>query len=84
MSSLTEIAERILINAKHLDSYLSSKGLPPSTFANHTLNDMPEDFESYRKELVDSTQTLKRLALGPVGLYMEILFSVSSGVVWRR
>jgi len=77
MASLTEIAEGVLANAKRLDAYTASKGLPPTSFKEHTLDDLPEDLEECRKSLIDSTQTLKRLAQGPVGLYMEMLFMAS-------
>lgn len=77
MASFTEIAEGILANARRLDEFTASKGLTPSTFENHTLNDLPEEIEACRKDLVDATHTLKRLALGPVGQFMEMLFFVS-------
>ncbi|KAI9755733.1 MAG: hypothetical protein M4579_004163 [Chaenotheca gracillima] len=73
MSSLTEIAEAILANAKSLDQYTSSQGLPSPSFDCDTLGILPEEVEAKRKALIDDTQTLKRLALGPTGLYHEIL-----------
>lgn len=76
MPSLTELAEEILINAKCLDAYLDSKGLSSTSFEEDTLGDLPLDLEKTRNALVDSTQALKRLALGPAGVYTEILFSV--------
>lgn len=78
MSSLTEIAESILANAKRLDAYTASKGLPSSSFEHNTLDDLPADLEQCRNALVDSTQSLKQLALGPMGLCVEISFSVST------
>lgn len=77
MASLTEIAEGILANAKRLDEYTASKGLRYSTFEKDTLSNLPDDFEDCRKSLVDSTQELKQLAHGPVGLLLETLFLVS-------
>jgi hypothetical protein len=76
MPSLTELAEEILASAKCLDTYLDSKGLPSTSFQRDTLTDLPPDLERARNALVDSTQTLKRLALGPIGVYTEILYSV--------
>ena len=78
MLSLTEIAESILTDAKRLDAYLSSKGLPSSSFERDTFNDLPGDLAKFRDALLDSTQTLKQLTLGPVGMYIEVLFSASA------
>lgn len=76
MPSLTELAEEILANAKRLDAHLDSRGLPSTSFEKDTLTDLPLDLGRTRDALIDSTQTLKRLALGPAGVYTEILFSV--------
>ncbi|MCJ1470776.1 hypothetical protein MMC07_009423 [Pseudocyphellaria aurata] len=75
MPSFTEIAESILADAKRLDAHISSKGLPPSSFERDTLDDLPGDLQKCRDALVDSTQTLKQLALGPTGVVLEVLFS---------
>lgn len=77
MPSLTEIAESILANARRLDAYTASKGLPSSSFERSTLDDLPVDLEQCRNALIDSTQSLKQLALGPMGLCVEVSFSVS-------
>ena len=76
MPSLTALAEEVLANTKRLDAYLESKGLPYTDFQEDTLSNLPLDLETTRNALVDSAQTLKRLALGPGGVYTEILFSV--------
>ena len=76
MSSLTEHAERILALAKRLDQHAAENGLQPTSFDTNTLAGLPADLEKVRRELVDSNQILKRLALGPVDMYMEILFTV--------
>lgn len=78
MSSLTEIAESILANAKRLDAYTASKGLPWSSFDHDSLHHLSDDLERCRDALVDSAQSLKQLALGPMGLCGEIAFSVSA------
>lgn len=78
MSTLTEIAKRIYERAKRLDEYTSSIGLPPTHTFYDTLTDLPEDIEEERKALVDDTKDLNRLALGPVGMLLEILFTVSA------
>ena len=77
MSSLTEIAQGILANAKQLDAFCSTQNLPPSSFHRDTFADLPPDLELTRKALINSTQELKRIALGPTGLFVELLYSVS-------
>lgn len=77
MASLTEIAENILAQAKRLDAFTTSKGLPSSSFDLHTLFDLPDDLEECRKDLVDACQSLKQLGNGPVGQFYEVLFNVS-------
>lgn len=78
MSTLTEIAEGILANAKGLDALTASKNLASSSFETYTLANLPKDGEDLRKALVDSTQELRQLAVGPIGQIFEILFSVGS------
>ena len=78
MSSLTEIAEGILADAKRIDAALSSQNLPPTSFDHDTLSSLPHDIDPIRKSLVDSTQALKRLTLGPVAHQLEICFGVSN------
>lgn len=82
--TLTEIAERILANAKRLDEYTSSSGLGYSTFEKDTLGGLPSDLEECRKQLVDNTWELKALAQGPVGQLMDVLFTVESPLFSRN
>ncbi|MCJ1473386.1 hypothetical protein MMC13_002037 [Lambiella insularis] len=83
MSSLTEIAEEILAHAKRLDEYTSAKNLPSASFEHNSLGDLPIELEATRKALVDSTQTLKSLALGPVGTNIDIAYSAADVLALR-
>ena len=83
MASLTEIAENILAQAKRLDAFTTTKGLPSSSFDLHTLFDLPDDLEECRKDLVDACQSLKQLGNGPVGQFYEVLFNVSQPNSYR-
>jgi hypothetical protein len=76
MGNLTDVAERILGRAKKLDAHAEASGLPSTHFFYDTLGDLPGDLEKERRALVDETQDLKRLALGPVGMLLETLFTV--------
>ena len=78
MPSLTSLAEKALESAKKLDAHLEQRGLPYTSFEDDTLRDMPQELRAERDVLVDSSHTLKRLALGTDGLYWELLFNVSS------
>jgi hypothetical protein len=79
MSTLTKIAENILESARVLDAYTESRGLPPTSFTDHTLPDLPRDLEAVRRQLVDSTLELKGLAQGPVGQLFDVSFTVRLG-----
>jgi hypothetical protein len=76
MGNLTDMAERILARAKKLDAHAEASGLPSTHFFYDTLGDLPASLEAERKALVDESQDLKRLALGPVGMLLETLFTV--------
>ena len=78
MSLLTEIAEEILANSKRIDAFRTLNSTLPTSFGDESLTGLPADLESARLELIDSTQMLKRLALGPKGAFMGILYSVST------
>ena len=76
MGVLTQLAEEILVSARRVDAYNAHRNLAPTSFENDTMWGLPPDVEAARKTIIDSTQTLKWLALGPVGLFKEILCSV--------
>lgn len=73
MSSFTELAEHILSSAKQIDAYTNSQNVPRGDL----LKDLPADVEDARQAIIDSTQALKRRALGPIGTLMETLYTVS-------
>ncbi|KAL8849901.1 MAG: hypothetical protein Q9221_005167 [Calogaya cf. arnoldii] len=74
MVSFTSLAEEILVSARRLDEHLASNNLPASTFDQDTLVDLPNDVEAALANLINTTQTLKQLALGGAGRAMEIAF----------
>lgn len=76
MVSFTSLAEEILVSARRLDEHLASKDIPPASFDQDTLVDLPHDVGAARDHLINTTQTLKRLAQGAGGRAMEIAFSV--------
>lgn len=76
MVSFTSLAEEILVSARQLDEHLASKDLAPSSFDQDTLVGLPNDIEAARDNVINTTQTLKQLALGPGGRAMEIAFTV--------
>jgi hypothetical protein len=78
MPTLTQLAENILANAKRLDEHTASRGLEATSLLQNTLVDLPDEVETFRKQLVDSTQELKALGQGPIGHLLDILFTVSS------
>lgn len=80
MASLTALAEEALKQAKLLDAYVAAQGRPLTSFAEDTLTSLPPDLAETREALVNSTQTLKRLALGPVGVLTEIMWACTDQV----
>ncbi|PWY67993.1 S-adenosyl-L-methionine-dependent methyltransferase [Aspergillus sclerotioniger CBS 115572] len=81
MATLSEIAAHITEHAKLLDEHLQSKNLPPPSFA----IDAPPDFpnpekdprvEAARVALIEDTQTLRNLALGPAHVVREVGWSL--------
>ncbi|KAL8785484.1 MAG: hypothetical protein Q9195_008627 [Heterodermia aff. obscurata] len=72
MASLTSLAEEALAQAKKLDAYCLSEGRSLTSFDSDTLNDLPPDLSAARDALIDSSHTLKQLALRPLGLLAEI------------
>ena len=76
MPTLTAKAEEILAQAKQIDAYICSNGLPPPSSDHDSLLSLPPQYETVRRAMVDSTHTLKRLAQGTVGATTEMLYSV--------
>ena len=76
MSSFTEYAEELLVCAKELDQYLATEKLPPPSFDHDVLTELPPDLKKTLKTVINTSNTLKQLAQGSVGIAAEILFSV--------
>lgn len=76
MASLTTLAEETLKQAKLLDAYALAQDRPLTSFDKDTLPNLPPDLVQAREALVNSTHTLKKLALGPVEVLMEIMWAV--------
>ncbi|KAG8630305.1 hypothetical protein KVT40_001924 [Elsinoe batatas] len=70
MASLATLGKRIALNAEKVDGWLTSKQLPTLAFDQDAAEEFPstagrEDIETARASLIDDTQTLKDLLLGP-------------------
>ncbi len=76
MATLTALAEEALQQARLLDAYVLAQGRPLTSFDEDTLTNLPPDLVEAREALVNSTHTLKRLAVGPVGVLTEIMWAV--------
>ncbi|KAL9092895.1 MAG: hypothetical protein Q9165_004313 [Trypethelium subeluteriae] len=75
MPLFTDLVKQMLGPAEALDLYLLSADLPPTSFENDTLLDLPSELEQARDSLVDVAQTTKRLAQGSRGTLREILLA---------
>ncbi|KAF4629861.1 hypothetical protein G7Y89_g8280 [Cudoniella acicularis] len=58
-------------------------GRSTTSFDVDTMHDLPPEIEETRNSLIDSAQTVKWLALGPKGIYWEILFAFSDEIALR-
>lgn len=76
MASLTALAEEALQQAKVLDAYVLEQGRTPVSFDEDSLTALPPELAEARERLVNSSQALKGLALGSVGILTEIMWSV--------
>ncbi len=81
MYSLTQLAEEILANAKLLDSYASSNHLPSASFDHDSFSSLPSHLQGTRDTIIDTAQTIRQLALGPVGMADDIFQSVSGSLL---
>lgn len=74
--SLTKLAESILENAKCLDQYIASQGLPEASFASDSLGGLPNHLDRARRNIINASNTMKQLSQGPVPSVFEILQNV--------
>ncbi|PYI09331.1 O-methyltransferase [Aspergillus sclerotiicarbonarius CBS 121057] len=81
MTTLSDLAARITLHAKLLDEHLQSNNLPTPSFS----IDAPPDFpnpdkdprvEAARVALIEDTQTLRNLALGPGQVVRQVGWSI--------
>ena len=77
MTTLTQYAEKLLEDAKRLDSYSASHHLPPTSFKEDTLIDLTLEEEQTRKSVVDGAEKIKKLGLGGVSGIFDIAWGVS-------
>lgn len=80
MASITELASRIAANTAKLNDYLVANGLPTPSFDINGPKDtlVPKheaEVEAARVAIIDDTQELRRLVLGP----REYLMSYTVG-----
>lgn len=78
MGALTEIAEKLLAQAKIVDAHLEKAQLPQASFKEYNLDDLPKDVKAARDDIVDQAATLQQLC-EPPGEYFfwSILAKVS-------
>lgn len=77
MPSLVSIAEELLAQAKKIDALLEKSGTPYPSFDHDTLETLPDDAQKLRRELADTSHTIRQLARGARLSGLDIAFSVS-------
>ena len=75
-TSLAAHGEEALQQATLLDALVLAQGRPLTDFDEDTLSILPPNMVEARDALIKSTHTLKRLALGAVGVLTEIMWAV--------
>lgn len=78
-SRIVALATAIAANTKKVDDYLTSKGLPPPSFDVDTpvKYDFPPDIAVAQLKVLEDTEDLQTLMLGPLG---QLLSSASNKV----
>jgi len=76
MTSIVDLAQEILDEAKKLESYAASKGLGLASLERDVFASMPAEQEQLQIAINDKAQALRQLVTGPVAFCSEILLSV--------
>ena len=77
MPSLVSLAEELLAQARKIDEALEQNGIPYPSFDHDTLETLPEDAQKLRKELSDTSHTIRQLVRGARLSGLDLAFSVS-------
>ena len=80
MSSLTDLAVSLLINARTLDDYAKVKGFSTAASDRPNWRDAPIEVEQARLAIEDVADSLKRVARQPGALLYEQFFRVSMAI----
>ncbi|KAL6718926.1 hypothetical protein ACLMJK_003161 [Lecanora helva] len=78
MSSLTELAEQLLEHARRLDGYTTANKLPSASFDTNVYGDLPAELQPSRCAAADIAQTIRRLAMGPEAIGLELCHSIGA------
>ena len=79
-SRIAELASIISSNTSQVDDYISTRGLPPLSFepnASLKPDTLPDGIHSAQKAILEATDELNALMLGPEGIlrhYLVCLF----------
>ena len=79
-SRIAELASIISSKTSQVDDYISTQGLPPLSFEPNgslKLNTLPEDIQLAQNAILEATEELNALMLGPEGIlrsYLVCLF----------
>jgi hypothetical protein len=78
MTSLASRAQELLAQAKQLDRILEQNNIPYPSFDNDALEQLPEDAQRLRWNLLDNSHNLRQLVRGARLSGLDIAFSVCS------
>ena len=77
VSSLTALAEQLLVRMRKFEEYPTAKKNPSASSDTDSFQDLPAELQESRSAAADILQTIRQLTLGPEGIATDILFSVS-------
>ena len=83
MSSLVSLAQELFAQAKEIEAVLERNGIQQPSFDHDTLEELPEDAQKLRRELADTSHTIRQLARGARLSGLDIAFNVSLKVHYR-
>ena len=77
MPSLVSLAEELLAQAREIDGVLEKNGIPYPSFDHDTLERLPKEAQELRRELADTSHTIRQVTRGARLSGLDIAFNVS-------
>ncbi|KAJ6784555.1 hypothetical protein PWT90_10066 [Aphanocladium album] len=83
MPSLVSLAEQLLAQAKKLDAALNRNSIPAPSFDEDTLEQLPQEAQQLRWDLLDTSDVIRQLTRGARLTGLDISFSWTDQLILR-